>query len=45
MEVFTVPLDRAVEMVVAGEIRDAKSTIGLLLADRLIRGVDADVVR
>ncbi len=36
MEVLHVPLDRAVEMAVAGEIRDAKSVIGLLLAHRVL---------
>ena len=44
MEVFTVPLADAVAMVVAGEIADAKSTIGLLLADRLVRGLDTDLI-
>ena len=44
MEVFTVPFADAVGMVVSGEIADAKSTIGLLLADRLVRGLDADVI-
>jgi len=34
MEVFRVPLSEAVAMVESGEIADAKSTIGLLLADR-----------
>lgn len=44
MELFTVPFADAVGMVVSGEIADAKSTIGLLLADRLVRGLDADVI-
>jgi len=44
MEVFTVPLAEAVSMVVSGEIADAKSTIGLLLTDRLVRGLDNDVI-
>ena len=44
MEVFAVPFADAVGMVVSGEIADAKSTIGLLLADRLVRGLDADVI-
>jgi nudix-type nucleoside diphosphatase (YffH/AdpP family) len=44
MEVFTVPFDDAVAMVVSGEIADAKSTIGLLLTDRLVRGLDSDVI-
>lgn len=34
MEVLTMSLDQAVEMVVSGEINDAKATIGLLLAER-----------
>lgn len=34
MEVFRVPLTEAVAWVESGEIADAKSTIGLLLADR-----------
>ena len=40
MEVFEVRFAEAVAMVVSGEIADAKSTIGLLLADRLLRGLD-----
>lgn len=44
MEVFTVPFAEAVSMVVSGEIADAKSTIGLLLTDRLLRGLDDDVL-
>lgn len=36
MEVLTVPIDVAVEMAVRGEIRDAKSVIGLLLAQRVL---------
>jgi len=34
MEVLRIPLAKAVEMVVAGEILDAKTVIGLLLVDR-----------
>jgi ADP-ribose pyrophosphatase len=34
MEVFRLPLAEAVERVTAGEITDAKTVIGLLLADR-----------
>lgn len=34
MDVMIVPLEEAVSMVLAGEIRDAKATIGLLLAER-----------
>ena len=34
MEVLTMPLVQAVEMVVSGVINDAKATIGLLLAER-----------
>lgn len=44
MEVLTVPFAEAVGMVVSGEIADAKSTIGLLLVDRLMRGLDSDVI-
>ncbi|MFM9036384.1 MAG: NUDIX domain-containing protein [Actinomycetota bacterium] len=44
MEVFTVPFEQAVAMVVSGEIRDAKSTIGILLTDRLLRGLDTNVI-
>lgn len=36
MEVLHLPLERAVDMVVAGDIRDAKSVIGLLLAHRTL---------
>lgn len=43
MEVFEVRFAEAVAMVVSGEIADAKSTIGLLLADRRLRGLDSDV--
>ena len=43
MEVFEVPFAEAVSMVVSGEIADAKSTIGLLLADRRLRGLDSVV--
>lgn len=38
MDVLVVPLNQAVEMVVRGEIRDAKATIGLLLAERHLAG-------
>ena len=34
MEVLQIPLAKAVEMVLAGEILDAKTVIGLLLVDR-----------
>jgi 8-oxo-dGTP pyrophosphatase MutT (NUDIX family) len=34
MEVLRIPLAKAVEMVVAGEILDSKTVIGLLLVDR-----------
>jgi hypothetical protein len=44
MEVFTVSFEQAVAMVVSGEIRDAKSTIGILLTDRLLRGLDTNVI-
>lgn len=37
MDVVELPLDDAVAMVVSGEIHDAKTIIGLLLADRLVR--------
>ena len=43
MEVFEVPFAEAVAMVVSGEIADAKSTIGLLLTDRRLRGLDSVV--
>ena len=43
MEVFELRFDEAVAMVVSGEIADAKSTIGLLLADRRLRGLDSVV--
>ena len=43
MEVFEIRFDEAVAMVVSGEIADAKSTIGLLLADRRLRGLDSAV--
>lgn len=36
MEILHVPLHHAVEMAVAGQIRDAKSVIGLLLAHRTL---------
>jgi ADP-ribose pyrophosphatase len=38
MEVFDVPLSEAVAMVLRGEIADAKSTIGILLTERLLHG-------
>ncbi len=38
MDVIRVPLEEAVSMVERGEINDAKATIGLLLADRLLGG-------
>jgi hypothetical protein len=41
MEVFEIPLALAVGMVVSGEIADAKSTIGLLLAERRLNALDA----
>lgn len=37
MEVFDVSLSDAVEMILRGEIADAKSTIGILLTERLLR--------
>jgi ADP-ribose pyrophosphatase len=37
MEVLTIPLTDAVEMVVTGEIHDAKTVIGILLVDRRLR--------
>jgi ADP-ribose pyrophosphatase len=37
MEVVRMPLAEAVDMVVRGEIRDAKTVIGLLLVDRRLR--------
>jgi ADP-ribose pyrophosphatase len=37
MEVLRVPLAEAVDMVVRGEIHDAKTVIGLLLVDRRLR--------
>lgn len=36
MEVLVVPLPEAIEMVLRGDIRDAKATIGLLLAERYL---------
>jgi ADP-ribose pyrophosphatase len=36
-EVVRMPLDEAVEMVLRGEIRDAKTIVGLLLVDRRLR--------
>ncbi len=38
MEVLRIPLAEAVDMVVRGEIHDAKTVIGLLLVDRRLRG-------
>jgi ADP-ribose pyrophosphatase len=38
MEVFEVDLAEAVDMVLRGEIHDAKTIIGLLLVDRSVRG-------
>lgn len=40
MELLHVPLDEAVAMVDRGEIVDAKSVVGLLLADRRLRAAD-----
>lgn len=37
MEVLTLPLAEAVDMVVRGEIHDAKTVIGLLLVERRVR--------
>ena len=37
MEVLTMPLSEAVDMVVRGEIHDAKTVIGLLLVERRLR--------
>ncbi len=37
MEVLRIPLAEAVDMVVRGEIHDAKTVIGLLLVDRRLR--------
>jgi ADP-ribose pyrophosphatase len=37
MEVLRIPLAEAVDMVVRGEIQDAKTVIGLLLVDRRLR--------
>ena len=37
MEVFDVALSHAVDMILRGEIADAKSTIGILLTERLLR--------
>lgn len=36
MQVLHVPLDRAVELALLGEIKDAKSVIGILLAHRVL---------
>ena len=41
MEVLDVPLSEAVQMVLAGEIHDAKTIIGLLLAERALGQVRA----
>ena len=35
-----VPLDRAVAMVLSGEIHDAKSIIGLLVVERQLQNAD-----
>lgn len=43
MDVIIVPLSKAVGMVVNGEIRDSKATIGLLLADRHLMGLGSTV--
>jgi ADP-ribose pyrophosphatase len=40
MEVLHLPLPEAVDMVVRGEIRDAKSVAALLLAERWLRDTD-----
>jgi 8-oxo-dGDP phosphatase len=39
-EVVQLPLDAAIDMVLAGEIRDAKTIIGLLLVERLLARAD-----
>ena len=39
LEVLTVPFDKAVEMIMNGEISDAKTQIGILKANLLRRGV------
>ncbi len=41
MEVLNVPLADALAMIDAGEIRDAKSVVGLLTTDRRLRAADA----
>lgn len=41
MDVVHMPLDEAVRMVLAGEIRDAKTVIGVLLVERRLRHGDA----
>lgn len=38
MDVFDVPLSEAVSMILRGDIADAKTTIGILLTERLLRG-------
>ncbi len=38
LETLTMPLDKALELVVAGEIDDAKTQIALLKAERLLNG-------
>ena len=38
-EIFTVPLAEAIEWVVDGRIPDAKSVVGLLLAERRLRAM------
>ncbi|MBL8150649.1 MAG: ADP-ribose pyrophosphatase, partial [Blastocatellia bacterium] len=37
LEVIYLPFDRACEMIYSGEIKDAKTIIGLLATDRLLR--------
>jgi ADP-ribose pyrophosphatase len=38
IEVITVDLDAAVEMISTGEIKDAKTVCGLLMAQRIVNG-------
>lgn len=40
MEILVVPLAEAVEQVLAGEIRDAKTVIGMLMVERRLRLTD-----
>ncbi|MEM8618304.1 MAG: NUDIX hydrolase [Actinomycetota bacterium] len=42
MEVRRVPLDEAIAMVLSGEIADAKTVTGLLLAERVLHAGDGD---